>query len=255
MKLVSVGARMLPDGAFVRAIAYAHRRFEPEMARIVAACPRECTALDVGAWYGPWTYWLARRVASVVTFEPNPEVADVLERTIAPNVRLIRAAASDRAGTAKLALPAGGFGLEGRASLESQPGGGRQVEVDTCRLDDLELGNVGFAKIDVEGHERAVLAGAAGLIERHRPMLVVEVEQRHGGIEPTVALLAGWGYRGRLLVEHRWVPLDDFDLAGYQERFYAEREPASYLATMLPTKHRYLNNVVFTHESAQWNIK
>jgi FkbM family methyltransferase len=248
MNLVSVSAKLLPDPLFVRAIAYAQRRVEPEMVRIIASCPPQGTALDVGAWYGPWTYWLSRRVESVVTFEPNPEVARVVEHTVGKNVRFIRAAASDTSGVATLTLPPGGFGTEGRASLEGLPGSNRTVEVETLRLDDLDLGTVNFAKIDVEGHEVTSLSGAERLIERCHPMLVIEIEQRHGGIAPTVDMLKAWGYRGQVLVDGRWLLLDEFDLAGHQERYVAEHEPASYLGTMF-LKERYINNVVFTHES------
>jgi FkbM family methyltransferase len=253
MNLVSVSAKLLPDPLFVRAIAYAQRRVEPEMVRIIASCPPRGTALDVGAWYGPWTYWLSRRVDSVVTFEPNPDVARVVERTVARNVRFIRAAASDSAGVATLTLPPGGFGTEGRASLEGLPGSTRTVEVETLRLDDLDLGTVTFAKIDVEGHEATALAGAERLIERCRPMLVIEIEQRHGGIAPTVDMLKEWGYRGQVLVDGKWLALDQFDLAAHQERYFAEHEPASYLGTIL-RKERYINNVVFTHESKAANL-
>jgi FkbM family methyltransferase len=253
MNVLSTAANLIPDSLFVRAIAYAERRVEPEMRRIVASCPPQGKALDVGAWYGPWTYWLSRRVASVVTFEPNPDVARVLERTVARNVRVIRAAASDSNGRATLALPPGGRGTEGRASLEGLSDSTRNVEVETKRLDDLDLGTVHFMKVDVEGHELAALRGAARLIEQSRPVLTVEIEQRHGGIAPTVDLLGSWGYSGRVLVDDRWVSLDDFDLAAHQEKYFAEHEPASYVGIMLRSD-KYINNVVFTHESSEWTV-
>lgn len=53
------------------------------------------------------------------------------------------------------------------------------------RLDDIIKDDVGFIKIDVEGHELAVLKGATSLINRCRPVLLVECEERHspGGTE------------------------------------------------------------------------
>ena len=68
------------------------------MAQVVAAFPMGGVALDVGAWYGPWTYWLSRRAAHVTAFEPNPEVAKVLEHAAAPNVTVRRMAVSDHVG-------------------------------------------------------------------------------------------------------------------------------------------------------------
>ena len=51
--------------------------------------------------------------------------------------------------------------------------------VQTARLDDYQLPPVGFIKIDVEGHEEAVLRGAAQTIARNRPVLMIEIEERH----------------------------------------------------------------------------
>jgi FkbM family methyltransferase len=47
-------------------------------------------------------------------------------------------------------------------------------------LDDLTFeGEIGFIKIDVEGMEMDVLSGARALIERHRPVLYVEVNRNN----------------------------------------------------------------------------
>ena len=48
--------------------------------------------------------------------------------------------------------------------------------VKTEKLDDLLMNsNVGFIKIDVEGHEKNVLMGALNLIKRNKPSLLVEI--------------------------------------------------------------------------------
>lgn len=235
--MLSRAARALPDSWFVKAIAYAQLRFEPELKHAVALCPSGGVALDVGAWYGPWTYWLARRAARVLAFEPNPEVADVLERTVATNVTLFRCAASDRAGHAALSVPPGGRGTEGRASLGRIEAPARVLDVPLCRIDDLVPVKVDFMKIDVEGHEHQALRGAQGTIERSHPVLVIELEERHAPVAPTLSLLTDWGYHGRVLDAGRWVPLGDFD-------FSRQEPPASYLSGVFG--HRYVSNVLFT---------
>jgi hypothetical protein len=57
----------------------------------------------------------------------------------------------------------------------------RTFEVRCPRLDNLVGGSrpVSLVKIDVEGHEADVLEGASELLERDRPALAVEIEQRH----------------------------------------------------------------------------
>lgn len=254
MNLKSQAARLLPDSLFVKSIAYTYRRFEAEMADVISAFPMGGVALDVGAWYGPWTYWLSRRAAHVNSFEPNPEVARVLEHAAAPNVTVRRMAVSDHVGTASLALPVGGKGTEGRASLEGLPESTRAVEVETCRLDDFGFEGVTLVKVDVEGHERAALAGAEELIAASHPLLVVELEERHGGIAPAVDLLAQWGYMARVKVDGVWTSLDQFDLAGHQEEYLATRGSASLIGMSMRGGSKYINNVLFTHPLTTWDV-
>ncbi len=244
-------AELLPDKAFVRLIARVHRRFEPELGRLYDLYPKGGTFLDVGAWYGPWTTRFARKAAKVVAFEPNPDVAEVLTNAVAPHVRVVRAAASSVSGSATLSLPSGGRGTEGRASLGPMADGQRTVEVTTIRIDDLEVTDVRLVKIDVEGHELEALQGATALLAAQHPVLAIELEERHGGIAPTVALLTGLGYRGLVLVGGRWVGLDEFDLVAHQST-HAGNAQRGYLANALTSKHPYINNVVFVHPASSW---
>jgi FkbM family methyltransferase len=252
--LVSRAAGLVPDVVFARSLAYSFRRFDPELPHVTAAFPRGGTAVDVGAWYGPWTYWLAKRASQVHSFEPNPDVARVLEHTVASNVTVHQAAASDTNGTAVLSLPAGGKGTEGRASLEGLDDGGRTVEVKTVRLDDLGITSATLLKVDVEGHEKAALLGGAELVNRSHPLLVVELEERHGGIAPVVDLLAEWGYRGRVRVEDEWKPLDSFDLAAHQDEHLEQWGTTGLLKSTLRGKSKYVNNVIFTHPETTWDV-
>ena len=63
-------------------------------------------------------------------------------------------------------------GLIDDHDLLAHPG----VVVPTFRLDDLVEGPVGFLKMDVEGAEGRVVAGATQLIERDRPIITTELK-------------------------------------------------------------------------------
>jgi hypothetical protein len=59
-----------------------------------------------------------------------------------------------------------------------------------------DLPRLYLIKIDVEGHERQVLDGAAAILDRHRPALVIETgHEAHGDRAAIHDLLAGLGYR------------------------------------------------------------
>ena len=251
MTLVSRVAAAIPDRVFTAAVARAHRRFEPELREVVAACDRDGVAVDVGAWFGPWTYWLSRRVEHVHAFEPNPEVAAALRSTARPNVTVHEVAVSDAAGAAVLSLSGRGRGSEGRSSLQALPDATLQVAVPRATLDSLDLDRVRFVKIDVEGHELAVLRGARTLLERWRPVVLVELEARHGDTHAVVELLTSSGYDGYFRSRQRWSPLDEATLLE-QQRAHEASAVRPYLRQVL-RPGEYPNNVLFVHPAGTWS--
>ena len=107
---------------------------------------------------------------------------------------------------------------------------GRLMSTDEARavtLDDYLAGSgpdrVDFLKIDVDGAEPEVLAGAASTIDRHRPRIVIEMapcayEDNEGfvatdGFERIVDSLLGQGYRFEHLRTGRPLPRDAGGLA------------------------------------------
>jgi FkbM family methyltransferase len=167
--------------------------FERPMPEVFLACARDCDGIivDIGANSGYYTLLgaAARRDLRVWAVEPSPDVKPILEQNVALNrlsdrVRIIDLALSDRTGTGNLFVPTQEHGLiETASSLE---GGfveahSKVVQVPLARVDDLlggwwnQFRRVGVMKIDVEGHEAAVLRGAAQTVKKHRPILFVEV--------------------------------------------------------------------------------
>ncbi len=121
-------------------------------------------AVDVGANIGVMTSVLAHRVGlggEVIAVEPHPATSERLAVNVerwrdAGTITVVRRAISDRSGTTWLRNPTPDVGT---ATLR---GGGEAVaEVACVSLDEL-LGvrSVGVLKLDVEGHEEAVLRGA-----------------------------------------------------------------------------------------------
>lgn len=223
---------------------------EPELALVPALCPAGETAFDVGANSGTYTYRMLRLAGKVLAFEPNPRLCAVLSsrfsRAIAAGRLIVEPiAASTVEGSAELFIP---NGLAALASLDSTVRTGAQnhgetFSVRTARLDGFDDGKVGFIKIDVEGHEIAVIDGAHELLLRDHPNLLIEAEERHhaGTIARLRQRLEPLGYRGAYLHEGRLHPLATFDAATLQNRS-ALNESGTY---RLPGRV-YINNFIFS---------
>jgi hypothetical protein len=71
-----------------------------------------------------------------------------------------------------------------------------ELEVETRPIDDYLFPSVGFIKIDVEGHELAVLRGAERTITEQRPNLLIECNDEHHprAVEELAAWLAAHDY-------------------------------------------------------------
>ena len=179
----------------------ARANYEREMELLDALCDRTATGVDIGAKVGMYTYRIRAHSSDVVAFEPIPLFNHMLRAVFqGKRGRIEPYAVSRCAGTAKLRMPVdhAGTHLEyGRSTIEHNNTLVRDViarvdelEVETRALDDYELARVGFIKIDVEGHELAVLDGAARTVAAHRPNLLIECNDEH---QPdAVAKLAAW---------------------------------------------------------------
>ena len=123
--------------------------------------------------------------------------------------------------------------------------------VETVTLDqvllapDRQRDRVAFINIDAEGHELAVLRGGEGLINSHRPVLLVEVEYRHGS---AVAEVFDWlrarRYAPRVLTnEGNLEPIDPAGLRKLQDQEQLARRLAG-------DRHAgYVNNIFFLPEN------
>jgi len=216
-----------------RAVRARLRDDRAEIAALVEAIRPGGAAVDVGANKGSYVPWLSRAAGPagrVVAFEPQPELAEYLARTCRAagldNVVVQAAGASDRAGILPLRIP-GERGPSPGASFAAAVGGrpsGRVVEAPVVSLDEFFRGEprrISAIKIDVEGHELAVLRGARELIERHEPTVVVECEVRHvgrAGLAEMLGFFAERDYQGSFVRRGRLVAVAEFDPDAHQRQ-------------------------------------
>jgi len=224
---------------------WARRRLEPEMDMLALIARPGERVIDVGGNRGVYAYKLWKLGCAVEVFEPNPACCAILEAWSRGKgeVRLHPVALSSHQGEAKLHIPVDENGVEhdASASLEHGFGGFRDQAVATRTLDSFGFTDAALIKIDVEGHEQSVLAGAAQTLAASHPALLIEIEQRHNA-NPIHRIFEGiesGGYRGFFLDPKTGIlrPLEEFRLERDQsmERFGADNA-------------RYINNFLFLHE-------
>ena len=141
------------------------------------------TFIDVGANVGLYTCSLAAHVGPggrVLAFEPLPINARALRSNVAlnrlTNVSVYEMALSRRAEELELFAPAGHPGTRSNATSRERDKSISLGPVHAAALDDIfECPRLDGLKLDVEGHELEVLAGASGTLDRFRPVIQCEV--------------------------------------------------------------------------------
>lgn len=180
------------------------RKIDPEMGLLKFIVDPQRICLDVGANLGLFTYFLSRYSPHVYAFEPNPIPLRILHHVADKNVTVLQMALSDKTGEAELVVPKGRKGWSSNgASIEYDENEGHVVRVPGSRIDDLDYRDIGFIKIDVEGHEKSVLEGAQETLARDRPNLFVENEFTHAGegVTDVFDMMKALDYDGFALID------------------------------------------------------
>jgi len=145
-------------------------------------------------------------------------------------------ALGDTAGTAELRVPRRRHGFSNQGASLSPAKADRPhaaLPVETARLDDLGIADIGFIKIDVEGFETEVLDGARETLRCDRPNLLVELEEKHtaASLSEMVSGICGYGYRCFALRHGTLTAFERLDLEAHH------RAPA--------TRRDYIFNFIF----------
>ena len=98
---------------------------------------------------------------------------------------------------------------------------------------------ISAVKIDVEGHELSVIRGMINTIQKHKPILVCEIEQRHlreYKIEDVLNEILQLGYEGVFINNDKKIDIREFQVTIHQKndsiRFWDAKD--------------YCNNFIFT---------
>ncbi len=89
------------------------------------------------------------------------------------NVTLLNLAASSESGLGHISVPEDQGGSRNYYQAHLTEAGGQAVF--KSRIDDLSIDHrIALIKIDAEGHDAEVLVGAASIIDRDRPVVIIE---------------------------------------------------------------------------------
>jgi FkbM family methyltransferase len=221
----------------------------PDVQLVASLCDPNRVSVDIGADVGEFTIGMLASSRSVIAFEPRPaqahDLASMFDAVGVP-VRVEAVALSNKPGVTTMRVVES---EPGRSTIDSDnvlsdvDGGAVQsIDVPVKRLDDLHLDGVGLIKIDVEGHELAVLLGATDTLARNQPVLVVEAEERHhpNAVAEITDLLTGLGYAGYFDLDGTRRPIEEFDLAHHQDAAVVDDRENGWVADSV-----YINNFAF----------
>lgn len=144
--------------------------------------------IDIGANIGQTSLNLSKKLGTiphtVLAFEPFPSTFNKLETNIRLNsfssIKIFNVALGNEKKTIEMEMScptnSGGYKISPKnSSFKDQ-----LVQVNQEKLDDYysleDL--INFIKIDVEGYEMEVLKGAEQIIKKHKPVLVIELNDK-----------------------------------------------------------------------------
>ena len=203
---------------------------------------RPGTLVDIGAHDGLLTIPLARLPDSrVLAFEPLPSAYARLQAALGSDhahVTCHHLALGDHAGSITLAMPVlDGVAQEQWASTAkdyathlSARVAVERFTVPLRRLDDFTLADATAIKLDAEGAEYEILRGARETLLRCRPVLTLELEERHrlGSTYAVPAYLDALGYDVFFELRDGWYPMAALDRATMQR---ASPDPSVFEAS------------------------
>ncbi len=216
LKNIFFSEKFLLEKRLKRAIK---NNYEKELSIISNFTDKNKEAVDVGVYRGVYTYKLSKEFKHVHAFEPNPLIYPFLEKNltkIVKNMTLKNLALSDSNGDVNLRIPSRSKSIFktnyeeiyklGCATIHegNKIDNKNNFKVKKIKLDDLlEDKNISFVKIDVEGHEREVITGSKKIIKKNKPVLLVEIEERHNNfpILDTIEFIKNFGYNSYFVAD------------------------------------------------------
>ena len=224
LKKIFFSEKYLLEKRLKRAIK---KEYEKELKIIDKFADKSKDALDVGVYRGVYSYKLSQNFKNIHSFEPNPLLFPYLNKNlkkIITNIKLYNFALSNKNGETELKLPLRSKSIFkdnieelfklGAATMHANNNirEYKKVPIKTYKLDDIQIdNNVGFIKIDVEGHEKNVIEGGKSLIIKDMPVMLIEIEERHTNrpIKDTINFIREMNYECYYLIKGELINIEN----------------------------------------------
>ncbi|MBC7743600.1 MAG: FkbM family methyltransferase [Flavobacterium sp.] len=235
---------ILPSRAYLKLLIFKRGYEEPELKLVYEFCDKDSISLDVGAANGMYLAHLYRISKFTYAFEPRKDALQRLKKMfsgITTSIQFEEVALSDISGSKKLRI----LKINDRLStIEAENtieefGEVDEVNVVVKRIDDYSFNTkVSFIKIDVEGHEEAVIRGATNLLNKDQPVLLVEIEERHkrNSINNVKSFLKKLDYEGYFYLDKVLHRIELFDIQKHHS-YHVKSQP-------------YIFNFIYLHKNA-----
>tara|TARA_Y100000996_G_C22540053_1_gene649690 strand:+ start:783 stop:1535 length:753 start_codon:yes stop_codon:yes gene_type:complete len=169
-------------------------------------------SIDVGVYRGVYSYEMSKYSNLVHAFEPNPIIFKDINKNlkkIIKNIKLYNFALSNKNEIINLNIPIRNKKYDkknyeeyfqmGRATIHDMNKFDEfeTYKVNSKKMDDITFDNeISFMKVDVEGHETEVIQGSVNTIKRFKPILLVEIEEKHNQkkVSSTLNYIKSLGY-------------------------------------------------------------
>lgn len=184
--------------------------------RLAAAVKSGTVTYDIGSWHGFFAGVMTAQGASHVhVFEPLPQNAERIRRLIALNpdraITLHPFAMGDRETAMDLlVMPETSMAKLEASTFQAENTSAERVRVKVRTIDNMvasgEIAPPALMKIDVEGAEDLVLAGARETIGQYRPVIFAEIHSS-ALLASCSARLHANGYNIQTISDHTAEPL------------------------------------------------
>ena len=164
--------------------------YEPEMATIPKILHNPQIIIDIGANYGPYSFFFSKLYpkARIFAFEPATSSYDILNKIIRrfdlDNVIPVKKGLGEKEEEKEIIAPLHYTILayiSDKKIKKNKEDNSEEVKVTT--LDSFikrnKIQKIDFIKCDVEGFELSVFRGAKKTLKKFKPMVFVEIEERH----------------------------------------------------------------------------